>query len=147
MFRPQVELAAELGKPVIIHSRLAIDDTLEILAKSSKLEAGGVFHCFTGTMQEAKRVLEAGYHLGFTGPVTFKKNDDLREIVKATPLDRLLIETDCPYMTPEPFRNVKVNEPGYVRCVLETVARMHGLSVVEADEVTAATTRRLYQMG
>jgi TatD DNase family protein len=144
MLPPQLELAREMGKAVVIHSRLAIGDTLEIMSAGEKVEA--VFHCFTGTLEEARRVLGAGYHLGFTGPVTFKKNEGLREIVGATPLGRLLIETDCPYMTPEPFRNVKVNEPRYVRHVLETVAREHGVSVEEADRVTTETTRRLYGM-
>lgn len=143
IFTAQLALAAELAMPVIIHCREAVTDTLAIMANFPSIRA--VFHCYTGTPEEAARIAAAGYCLGFTGPITFKKNDLLRSIVASLPPDRLLIETDAPYMTPEPHRSVKVNEPKYVRHVLETLASVRGLTPAAADTLTADNTRRLYR--
>lgn len=140
VFRAQLSLAAELGKPVILHSREAIADTLAILREFPTVPA--VFHCFSGTPAEARAVVDRGYLIGLDGPLTFKRADTLRDIAADVPADRVLIETDCPYMTPEPHRAVKVNEPMYVRHVLETLARVRGLSVAEADALTTANARR-----
>jgi TatD DNase family protein len=143
IFAAQLELARSLSMPVIIHCRQAVTDTLAVLRDFPGV--GGVFHCFTGTPAEARDILDAGFHLGFTGPLTFKANQFLRDIVRDAPSDRILIETDAPYLTPEPYRSVKTNEPMYVRHVLEAVAIARGLSLAEADALTTANTRRLYR--
>jgi len=136
IFEAQLQLARDAGKPVVIHCREAVNDTLAILKNFASIRA--VFHCFTGTADEARLILDAGYLLGFTGPVTYKNNDDLRAVVKLTPLDRLLVETDAPYLSPEPVRKIKTNEPSFVVHTAGVVAMIHG---VELDEVDRATTR------
>jgi TatD DNase family protein len=103
-----------------------------------------VFHCFTGTPDEARTILDACYLLGFTGAITFKKNDALREAIALTPMDRMLVETDAPYLTPEPKRSQKTNEPSLVVHVAETVARMKGISVADVDRQTTANVERLF---
>jgi TatD DNase family protein len=137
-FEPQLQLAQELSRPVVIHSRESTDDTLAVMKNFPGVRA--VFHCFTGTPDEARRILDAGYLLGFTGAITFKKNDLLREAVSLTPLDRMLMETDAPYLTPEPKRSQKTNEPALVVHVADTVARVHHMSVADVD---ATTTRNV----
>lgn len=143
-FEFQLALATELNRPVVIHSREAIGDTLTHLRNFPKVRA--VFHCFTGTPIEADAILEAGYLLGFTGPITYKKNDALRDVVRQTPDDRLLIETDSPYLTPEPMRKQKTNEPGFVRYVGEMVGRIKGWSLEQVDAITTANTERFFNL-
>ena len=142
VFAYQLQLAAELRRPVVIHSREAIDDTLAVLRDFPSVAA--VFHCFTGTAAEASRILAQGYLLGFTGPVTYKKSDELRAIVRDVPDDRLLVETDAPYLTPEPMRKQKTNEPSFVRYVAEAVAREKGWSLEQTDAVTTANAERFF---
>jgi TatD DNase family protein len=144
VFQIQLALAAELDRPVVIHCREAVDDTLAVLREQPNVPA--VFHCFTGTPAEADRVLEAGYMIGFTGVVTFRKSDALREAVKRTPPDRLLVETDAPYLSPEPFRRQKVNEPALVVHTAAEVARLKGMSVEELDRITTANAHRFFRM-
>lgn len=139
-FEAQLQLAQELNRPVVIHNREATDDTLAVMRNFPGVRA--VFHCFTGTPDEARKILDAGYLLGFTGAITFKKNDALREAVALTPMDRMLVETDAPYLTPEPKRSQKTNEPALVVHVADTVARVKGVTVAEVDE---ATTRNVEQ--
>ena len=141
-FEPQLQLARELKRPVVIHSREATEDTLAVLRGFPGVRA--VFHCFTGTPAEARQVLDAGYLLGFTGAVTFKKNDALREAVALTPLDRMLVETDAPYLTPEPKRSQKTNEPGLVVHVAETVARVKGVTTGDVDRHTTANAEAFF---
>jgi TatD DNase family protein len=141
-FEFQLQLARELGRPVVIHSREAIADTLAILRNFVGVSA--VFHCFTGTLAEAKSILDAGYLLGFTGPVTYKKNDELREVVRLVPQDRLLVETDSPYLTPEPMRKQKTNEPAMVRYVAETVGRVKGWTLEQTDAITTSNVERFF---
>ena len=136
VFEAQLALAVELGRPVVIHCREAADDALAILRSQPRIDA--VFHCFTGTTEEGARILDGGHLLGFTGVITFGKSEALRELVQATPLDRLLLETDAPYLAPEPMRRQKVNEPALVVYVANEVARVKGIS---ADEVNRQTTR------
>lgn len=138
----QLNLAVEVNKPVVIHSREAIDDCLAVLKDFPSLKA--VFHCFTGTGDEAKRILDAGYLIGFTGVITFKNTLALREVVATTPLDRLLIETDAPYLTPEPMRKQKVNEPAMVSHVGAKVAEIKGITIAEMDAITTANASRLF---
>ena len=141
-FEPQMQLAQQLSRPVVIHSREATDDTLAVMRNFPGVRA--VFHCFTGTPDEARKILDAGYFLGFTGAITFKKNDLLREAVALTPLDWMLVETDAPYLTPEPRRSQKTNEPALVVHVAETVARVKGVNVAEIDRATTANVAALF---
>jgi TatD DNase family protein len=141
-FEPQLQLAQELNRPVVIHSREATDDTLAVMRGFPNVRA--VFHCFTGTPGEARKILDAGYFVGYTGAITFKKNDPLREAVALAPMDRMLVETDAPYLTPEPKRSQKTNEPALVVHVAETIARVKGVSLSEVDERTTANVERLF---
>ena len=141
-FEMQLQIAVDCGKPVIIHCREAADDCLAVMAGFPGIRA--VFHCFTGTVDEARKVLDAGYWLGYTGPITFKKSDALREAVRLTPLDRLLVETDAPYLTPEPLRKQKVNEPALVMHVAATVAQIKGSTLSQIDEITTRNVQRFF---
>jgi TatD DNase family protein len=143
MFEAQMQLAAEVGKAVVIHCREAVDDTLTVMRGFPGVAA--VFHCFTGTRDEARRILDAGYLLGFTGVITFKKNDELREIVKMTPIDRLLVETDAPYLTPEPVRKIKTNEPSFVVHTARVAAEVKGVSYEEFDRDVGENASRFYR--
>jgi TatD DNase family protein len=142
-FEAQLALASELRRPVVIHCREAVDDALAIMKGFPKI-GGAVFHCFTGTVDEAKRIIGAGYYLGFTGAATFKKNDELREAARITPRDRLLVETDAPYLSPEPMRKQKVNEPALVVHVAETIARVWDVAFEEVDRITTENVTRLF---
>lgn len=141
-FEMQLAMAEELKRPAVIHCREAVQDCLAIMCGLRAVRA--VFHCFTGTIEEGERILEAGYLLGFTGVVTFKKSDDLRELIKRTPADRLLIETDAPYLSPEPMRKQKVNEPALVVYTAAAVAAVRNATVAEIDVLTTGNARRLF---
>jgi TatD DNase family protein len=142
IFEPQLQLATELSRPVVIHCREATDDCLAVMRQFPSIRA--VFHCFTGSPDEARKILDAGHWLGFTGAITFKKNDALRKAVALTPPDRMLVETDAPYLTPEPHRAQKTNEPAMVVHVAATVARVKGMSVEEVDRVTTQNASRFF---
>ena len=142
VFEPQLQLATELNRPVVIHCREATDDCLAVMKKFPAVRA--VFHCFTGSPDEARKILDAGYLLGFTGAVTFKKNDALREAVALTPPDRMLVETDAPYLTPEPHRAQKTNEPAMVTHVAATVARVKRMKTEQIDAVTTDNAGRFF---
>lgn len=141
----QLALAAHLTLPVIIHNREANDDVLRLLAASplAGRENPGVLHSFSGDWAMARAALDLGFYLGFTGPVTFKKADDLREIVRRTPLERLLIETDAPYLAPQPYRG-KRNEPAYVSLVAARMAEVKGVETAVIAHHTTANARRLF---
>ncbi|WP_406677435.1 TatD family hydrolase [Moorella sp. ACPs] len=143
VFRWHLELAWELRLPVIIHDRDAHGDTLRILKKAGPFPAGGVLHCFSGSWEMARECLEMGFYISFAGPVTFKNATKLREIAVRVPLDRLLIETDCPYLTPEPHRGRR-NEPAYVGLVAGAIAAARGLSRAAIEEAATANARRLF---
>ncbi len=143
----QLELAHELHLPVIIHNREANADTLAQLA-ASPLRGGdrpGVLHSFSGDWSMAEAALAMGFYLGFTGPLTYKKADEMRAVATRAHLDRILIETDAPYLTPQPYRG-KRNEPAYVRFVAERLAELRGLSVEEIARITTANAERLFQL-
>jgi TatD DNase family protein len=142
LFEAQLSLAAELARPVVIHSREAIDDTLAIMRAFPTVRA--VFHCFTGTAAEADRILAAGHWISFTGPVTYKKNDALRDVVRTVPADRLMVETDAPYLSPEPVRGHKVNEPALVMHTARKIAEVRNISLEELDQLTSANARRFF---
>jgi TatD DNase family protein len=141
-FESQVQLAAVLSRPVVIHCREAVTDTLAVLSNFPTVRA--VFHCFTGTVAEADRILEQGYLIGFTGVVTFKNSDALREAARRAPLDRILVETDAPYLTPEPMRKQKVNEPSFVAHTAAAVANARGITTAQLDEATTANVKRFF---
>lgn len=143
IFLAQLELASKLSRPVVIHCREAVDDTLAILRQFPNVPA--VFHCFTGSPDEADRIIAAGHYIGYTGPVTYKTNHVLREAVRRTPLDRMLVETDAPYLSPEPVRSQKTNEPSFVIHTAASIARTKELPVEEIDRITTANTERFFR--
>ena len=139
VFREQITLARSLGLPIVIHTREAWDDTFAILKDENGRAAGGVFHCFSGGPEEARRCLDLGFYLSFAGPITFKNTQALAEAAVATPLERLLIETDAPYLSPHPLRGQR-NEPARVVLVAERIAALKGLA---PETVGQAATRNL----
>jgi TatD DNase family protein len=146
VFKRQLRAARDLNLPVIIHTREAETETIDILKSDYDGAARrGVFHCFSGSEELAKRALEIGFMISFSGIVTFKKAEDLRNIARQVPLDRLLIETDCPYLTPVPHRG-KRNEPAYVVEVARCLADLHGLAIEEMAHVTAENFIRFFSL-
>ena len=143
-FREQMELIQSLGPPlpVVIHTRDAEEETLEILS-AYPLPRGGHVHCYTGTIDTAKTILELGYHIGFTGVITFNKAEELREVVKIVPMEKILIETDSPYLSPMPHRG-KRNEPTFVKHVAEKIADLKGMTVNQVIQATSENFYKLY---
>ncbi|BFT68742.1 MULTISPECIES: TatD family hydrolase [Paenibacillus] len=135
VFREQIRLARKLQMPIVIHNRDAHQDILTILKEEKAAEVGGIMHCFSGSWETAKQCLDMNFHISFGGPVTFKNAKQPKEVLAQVPLDRLLIETDAPYLTPHPFRG-KRNESAYVRLVAETAAEIKGISLEELAEIT-----------
>ena len=148
-FREQLQLAKELRLPVIIHTREAQDDTIAILREEGASEIGGVFHCFSGDAWLAKDALDLGFYISFSGILTFQNATMLRDIARSVPMDRLLVETDCPYLTPVPHRG-KRNEPAFVRHVAEQLAAAkQGDHLYTADDIariTSENARRLFRI-
>lgn len=144
VFRRQLRIARALNLPAVIHSREADEDTVNILRdESSNLR--GIMHCFSGSVQMAEDVLELGFMVSFAGNVTFKKAEDLRDVAKLIPLERLLAETDCPYLTPVPFRGRR-NEPARVREVAAGLAAIHGRTTEEMGRVTTENFCRFFNL-
>jgi len=141
-FRTHIQAARLVGKPMIVHTRAAAADTLRIMQEEKAEEAGGVMHCFTETLAVAEAALDMGFHISFSGIVTFKNAKELKAVAQAVPLERLLIETDAPYLAPVPHRG-RINEPGYVLHVAEEIARLRGISLAEVEE---ATTRNFFRL-
>lgn len=137
----QLQCAAELDLPVVLHNRDADDRLLSIVGDFSTLR--GVFHCFGSSQEVADKVLGAGFYLGFTGMVTFKNAQSVRDVAARCPVDRLLIETDAPYLAPVPHRG-KTNEPSFVPLVAQTIAQIHNRSVEEIGDITTKNARRLF---
>ncbi|HKY62071.1 MAG TPA: TatD family hydrolase, partial [bacterium] len=129
-----------------IHDRDSHEELLQVLREEGAREIGGVFHCFSGDYEFGKRVIEENFHVSFTGIVTFKKAEETQDAAKRLPLERMLIETDSPFLTPIPFRG-KRNEPAYVRYVAEKIAELKGLSVEEVAERTSANATQLFSLG
>ena len=142
-FRVHLQAASRLRKPVIVHTRDAREDTLTLIREAGDAEVGGVLHCFTESWEMARAALDLNYCISFSGIITFKNAEELREVVRKVPLDRLLVETDSPYLAPVPFRGKK-NEPKYVREVAECVAQLKGISFEELASVTTANFDRLF---
>lgn len=141
-----LDLAKELNKSVILHCRDAYPQLLDFLHKNGQ-KVKGVLHCYSGTQEQAKKFLNFGLYLGFTGIITFKNKglDELRNVVKETPLDKILVETDCPYLTPEPHRG-KRNEPLYVRYIANKVAEIKGISQAKVAEQTTTNVKKLFNI-
>jgi len=144
VFKRQLRAARECDLPVVIHTREAEAETIDILKTEYDGAARrGIFHCFSGSMELAQRAIEIGFMISFSGIVTFKKADELRAVAKQAPLDRLLIETDCPYLTPIPYRG-KRNEPAYVVEVARCLAGLHDVSVEEMARITGENFNRFF---
>jgi TatD DNase family protein len=146
VFREQMELAHAAKLPIIIHCRDAWDDCLSQIEQHWKPTGlGGILHCFTGTLAHAQRGLDSGFHISFAGNSTYLKTQNLRDVAKEIPLDRILIETDAPYLAPQPYRG-KRNEPAYVAEVAKTLAAVRNLLTEEFAAATAANFRRLFNI-
>jgi TatD DNase family protein len=143
VFRQQIRLAARRRLPIVIHTREAEDDTFRILAEEPTGPSGGVFHCFTGDRPMARRALDAGFHISLAGIVTFPKAAELKEVARMVPLDRLLVETDSPFLAPVPHRGSR-NEPARVVRVVEVVAELRGTTTAAIDEATSDNFGRLF---
>lgn len=142
-FRAQLDLAKSLNLPVIIHDRDAHDETLAILREEKAGTHGGVLHCFSGDTQMAFACIDMGFFISIPGTVTFKNAQMLHDVVSKVPLEHLLIETDCPFLTPVPFRG-KRNEPSYVKLVAEKIAEIKKISIEEVGRITTNNTTRLF---
>ena len=142
-FRIHIRAAKSCRKPLIIHTRDSAEDTLRIMREEGAEAVGGVMHCFTETQAVADEALSMGFHISFSGIVTFKNARQLKEVAINIPLERLLVETDSPYLAPVPYRG-KVNEPAYVRHVAEEIARLRGLDISAVEQATTANFCRLF---
>ena len=143
MFRRQIELALELDLPVIIHDREAHGDSMDVVLSYPELR--GVFHCFSGSPEMAQELLKRGWYLGFDGPITYKNAKRAPEVVEITPLDRIVIETDAPYLTPVPYRG-KRNDSRLLPYVIEKLAEWKGVTAAEMEHITFENGKRLYGM-
>ena len=143
VFRKQIRLAKKVKLPIIIHNRDAHEDIVTILREEGASEVGGIMHCFSGSLETAQQCVEMNFHISLGGPVTFKNAKKPKEVAREIPLDRLLIETDCPYLAPHPYRG-KRNEPSYVKLVAETIAELKGVSVEEIAQITNANAKKLF---
>lgn len=143
VFRKQIRLAKKVGLPIIIHNREATADIVNILKEEEASEVGGIMHCFSGSAETAMECIDINFYISLGGPVTFKNAKKPKEVAAAVPLDRLLIETDCPYLAPHPYRG-KRNEPSYVKLVAEQIAEIKQLSVEEVSQATTDNAKKLF---
>jgi len=145
-FRAQIRLARELGKPLIVHDRDAHDEVLAILRDEGASEVGGVMHCFSGDLALAKECVAMGFFISFAGPLTYPANAALRAVAEGLPIDVMLVETDCPYLAPQPWRGRRC-EPAYVRNTAETLAAVKGLTLADVARITSLNAWRLFGVG
>ena len=143
-FRTHIRAARESGKPLVIHTREAAADTLKLMEEERAHEIGGVMHCFTESIAVAQAALDMNFYISFSGIVTFKNATAIRDVAAYVPLERMLIETDSPYLAPVPYRG-KTNQPGYVKYVAEEIARVKGISVEKVGETTSENFFRLFK--
>lgn len=141
-FHQQIEWALQYQLPIVIHSRDSMADSIRIVREHQKGSLRGIFHCFTGTLEEAQQITELGFYLGIGGVVTYK-NTHLREVVKAVSMNHLVLETDAPYLTPVPFRG-KRNESSYLKYVVEKIAEVKGIAVEEAARITTENAKKIF---
>ena len=142
-FRMQMELAREVGLPVIVHEREAHEDGMAVVREFP--DVTGVFHCYSGSAEMARQLVDKGWYIGFTGVLTFKNARKAIETAQAIPIDRIVLETDCPYMAPVPYRG-KRNDPGYLCHMAEKLAEIRGLSLEEIHQITFENGKRLYRI-
>ena len=142
-FRTHIRASRECRKPLIVHTREAAQDTLRIMAEEGADQVGGVMHCFTESMEVAQAALDLNFYISFSGIVTFKSATTIKEVARQIPLERMLIETDSPYLAPVPFRG-KLNQPAYVKHVAEEIAKLRGISLEEVGQATSENFRRLF---
>lgn len=143
VFRKQIRLAKKVKLPIVIHNREATADIVDILKEEHAEEVGGIMHCFSGSPEVAKECLNMNFYISLGGPVTFKNAKKPKEVAEEVPLDKLLIETDCPYLAPHPYRG-KRNEPAYVKLVAEQIADLKGLTFEEVAAATTQNARKLF---
>ncbi|MDM5209909.1 TatD family hydrolase [Peribacillus sp. NJ4] len=143
VFRKQIRLAKKVGLPIIIHNREATADIVKILKEEEASEVGGIMHCFSGSAETALECINMNFYISLGGPVTFKNAKKPKEVAAAVPLDRLLIETDCPYLAPHPYRG-KRNEPSYVKFVAEQIAEIKQLTIEEVSKATTENAKKLF---
>ena len=141
-FRTHIRAAISSGKPLVIHTRNAAEDTLRIMREENAQKVGGVMHCFTENLEVALQAIELGFYISFSGIITFKNALIIKEVAKNIPLNRILVETDSPYLAPTPHRG-KINQPSYVKHVAEEVAKLRGVSL---EEVSVATTENFFRL-
>lgn len=144
-FRRHIRAARQAGKPLVIHTRSAAEDTLRLMREEGAGAAGGVMHCFTESWETALGCLDLGFYVSFSGIVTFRNAKELHEVARRVPLERMLIETDSPYLAPVPFRG-KLNQPAYVKHVAEGIAALRGIAVEEVAMITTANFFRLFRI-
>ena len=144
-FARQIALAGRLGLPLIVHSRQAQEDTLDVMRAEKADGVGGVMHCFSYDRAAAKTVLDMGFFIGIGGVLTFKNAPELKEVAKLAPIESIVLETDCPYLAPVPFRG-KRNDSSHLRYVVETLAQMKGITPQEVEDITWENARRLYRL-
>jgi TatD DNase family protein len=144
-FRAHIRAAKMCGKPLIVHTREAATDTLCIMEEEGASDVGGVMHCFTENLEVAERAISMNFHISFSGIITFKNAAQVKEVAKIIPIDRVLVETDSPYLAPVPFRG-KINQPAYVKHVAEEVARLRQISVEELADATTRNFARLFKI-
>ncbi|ASV67725.1 TatD family hydrolase [Cytobacillus sp. FSL W7-1323] len=143
VFRQQIQLAKKVKLPIIIHNREATADIVEILKEENAAEVGGIMHCFSGSPETAKECIDMNFYISLGGPVTFKNARKPKEVAAEIPLEKLLIETDCPYLAPHPFRG-KRNEPSYVKLVCEQIAEIKNIPVEEVAAITTENAKKLF---
>lgn len=143
VFRKQIRLAKKLRLPLIIHNREATEDIIQVLKEEDAKEIGGIMHCFSGSAESAKECLRLNFLISLGGPVTFKNAKKPKRVAEQVPLDKLLIETDCPYLAPHPYRG-KRNEPAYVKLVAEQIAELKGISYEEVARATTENAKKLF---
>ncbi|TYR72926.1 TatD family deoxyribonuclease [Rossellomorea vietnamensis] len=143
VFRKQIRLAKKVKLPIVIHNREATQDIVDILKEEEAKEVGGIMHCFSGSSETAHECLEMNFLISLGGPVTFKNAKKPKEVAEEVPLEKLLIETDCPYLAPHPYRG-KRNEPSYVKLVAEQIAELKGVSFEEVAETTTRNAKKLF---
>lgn len=145
IFRKQIRLAKKVNMPIIIHNREATEDVIAILQEENAEEIGGIMHCYNDSVDYVQACLDMNFYISLGGPVTFKNATDPKEVAVEVPLDRLLVETDAPFLAPHPNRG-KRNEPSYVTLVAEKIAELRGISVEEVGEITTENARRFFQI-
>ncbi|MBU8908416.1 TatD family hydrolase [Desertibacillus haloalkaliphilus] len=145
VFRKQIRLAKKVNMPIIIHDREAHQDIVTILKEENAEEVGGIMHCFGGSLEIAKQCMDMNFYISFGGPVTFKNAKKPKEVAKEIPLDRLLIETDCPFLAPHPYRG-KRNEPAYVKLIAEQIAELKEVSYEQLSKQTMENAKKLFSI-